>query len=438
MSKPKTMSRNENAQTTRIPKLRFPEFRDSKGWAKTELKVIADPVLDRASSGEKNNALSLSTEQGIVLQSEIFEGNEVNKYSERYLKIIRDDFIYSDRSTKISTSGTIKRLFKYSAGVVSPVYKCFRFHAEESPGFWEGYFESGAHNTQLSSLINEGARVGRFNISINKLLSINVWRPCESEQKKIADCLKSLEKLIAAQSQKVRMLNTHKIGLTLQLFPRKGELKPRLRFPEFRNAGEWEDNLFINTIKITSGKEFKPSEHSKKGIRLIQAKNIGYGTIKWSDDSLHLPTTYADKHPELLLRANDIVFTLYRPMRNDEIKITKISKNDETSILSQRLAKLEIITNSLCVDFALHFCRHFLTDYAQSNSIGLGQTRISLKELYKQSITLPSLSEQLRIAGCLDSLDSLIISHTQKLESIKKHKAALMQNLFPSLNEADA
>jgi type I restriction enzyme S subunit len=437
MSKPNTTNGNENAKTIRTPKLRFPEFRSSKGWEKTELRVIADPVLDKANSGEKNNALSLSSENSIVLQSEILAGNEGNKYSERYIKIIRNDFIYIDRNTRTPFSGTIKRLSKHSVGLVPSTYKCFRFHANEHPGFWEGYFESGAHKTQLSKLVNGGMREGQFNTPVNKFFAINIWRPCESEQKKIADCLNSLESLITAQSQKIKMLSIHKIGLTLQLFPRKGESKPRLRFPKFKNAGEWKKVPFINVMKVTSGKEFKPSEYSAEGIRLIQSKNIEYSSLSWSNDSLHLPMSYADKHPELLLKANDIAFALYRPIRDEEIKITKISKNYEKSILSHHLAKLEIITDLLYANFAFHFCRHFLADYAQSNSIGLGQTRISLRELNKQSITLPSLTEQICIAGCLDSLDKLIISNTQKLESIKKHKAALLQKLFPWSDEAN-
>lgn len=438
MSKPKTTNRKENAQITLAPKLRFPEFRDSKEWTKTQLKVIADPVLDRASLGEKNSALSLSAEQGIVLQGELFGSKEANENSERYLKIIRDDFIYNDRTTKISTYGTIKRLSKHSGGVVSPIYKCFRFHAEENPAFWEWYFESGTHNAQVSSLVNEGARAGRFNISISQFLSTSVWRPRESEQQKIADCLESVEELIAAQTRKVSALKTHKKGLILQLFPRKGETQPRLRFPEFRNAGEWKENLFVNVLRTTSGKGFKASEHSNTGIRLMQTENIGYGATKWNENTIYLPESYADKYPELILRDNDIVLALYSPAYNDELKISKVRNNDAISLLNQRLVKLEVISNSLCVDFALQFCRYFIKGYATSNSIGIGQSTISLKELHALSIPLPSLLEQRRIADCLTPLDNLIISHTQKLETIKMHKEALMQQIFPSPNEVDA
>ncbi|MDR2364307.1 MAG: restriction endonuclease subunit S, partial [Zoogloeaceae bacterium] len=39
------------------------------------------------------------------------------------------------------------------------------------------------------------------------------------EQQKIADCLSSLDELIAAETQKLDALKTHKKGLMQQLFP---------------------------------------------------------------------------------------------------------------------------------------------------------------------------------------------------------------------------
>jgi hypothetical protein len=63
-----------------------------------------------------------------------------------------------------------------------------------------------------------------------------------AEQQKIAECLSSVDELMAAQARKVDALKTHKKGLMQQLFPREGETQPRLRFPEFQNAGEWEDH----------------------------------------------------------------------------------------------------------------------------------------------------------------------------------------------------
>ena len=67
---------------------------------------------------------------------------------------------------------------------------------------------------------------------------VAVSRP---EQQKIADCLGSLDDLIAAEGRKLEALRRHKQGLMQQLFPRAGETQPRLRFPEFHNAREWQD-----------------------------------------------------------------------------------------------------------------------------------------------------------------------------------------------------
>ncbi len=41
----------------------------------------------------------------------------------------------------------------------------------------------------------------------------------EAEQQRIADCLTSLDDLIAVQTQKLDALKTHKKGLMQQLFP---------------------------------------------------------------------------------------------------------------------------------------------------------------------------------------------------------------------------
>ena len=139
--------------------------------------------------------------------------------AERYLKLLRNDFVYNDRTTKASTFGTIKRLSKYDGGIVSPIYKCFRFHSDENPVFWEWYFESGSHEAALRGLVNEGARAGRFNISISQFLSTAAPRPEESEQQKIAECLSSVDEMIAAQARKLDALKTHKKGLMQQLFP---------------------------------------------------------------------------------------------------------------------------------------------------------------------------------------------------------------------------
>ena len=418
-----------------MPKLRFPEFRDRPAWQEKKLHKIAKSVSDKAADSDANKTLTLSSEYGIVPQNEYFGKKIAGKNVDRYTKIVLNDFVYNDRTTKLSTYGTIKRLSQYESGIVSPIYKCFRFNYEENPVFWEWYFESGFHDAQLHNLVNEGARAGRFNISINKFLSTSVWLPEPSEQQKIAGFLSSLDELIAAQSQKLDTLKAYKKGLMQQLFPAEGETLPRLRFPEFRDAPEWDEKRFGVLLKISSGKGFEASEYSNIGIRLLQIENVGYGKIKWNENTNFLPENYAEKYPELVLREGDIVLALNRPVTNNELKIAKLKKYDEPSVLYQRVGKVEKISDSIADNFVFHTCEKFVRNFVIKQSIGSDQPFISLMELYKQIIPIPSPPEQQKIAGCLSSLDELIAAQSQKIDALKIHKKGLMQQLFPSLDE---
>jgi type I restriction enzyme S subunit len=195
-----------------------------EGWKVAQLQKVARPVSNRAATADTNNILNLSGEHGLVFQSDYFGKKIAGDSTERYLKLLRNDFVFNDRTTKASTFDTIKRLSKYEGGIVSPIYKCFRFHSDENPVFWEWYFESGSHEAALRGLVNEGARAGRFNISISQFLSTSAPQPYEPEQQEIAECLSSVDELMAAQSRKVDALKTHKKGLIQQLFPSPEEV----------------------------------------------------------------------------------------------------------------------------------------------------------------------------------------------------------------------
>jgi type I restriction enzyme S subunit len=98
------------------------------------------------------------------------------------------------------------------------------------------------------------ARSGQPGINGNEYASLPLQLPRLDEQQKIADCLSSLDVLITAQADKLDALKTHKKGLMQQLFPRDGETVPRLRFPEFREAGEWEEKTIADLKPfVTSG-----------------------------------------------------------------------------------------------------------------------------------------------------------------------------------------
>jgi type I restriction enzyme S subunit len=417
---------NEEGTTTLLPKLRFPEFREAEGWQRVTLSSIADPVRERAVQSEKDEVLSLSAEHGLVLQGDFFGKKVAGDNTERYLKIACNDFVYNDRTTKTSTYGTIKRLSKYESGIVSPIYKCFRFKARENSVFWEWYFESGNHDATLRSLVNEGARAGRFNISISQFLSTIAFRPQIAEQQKIADCLSSLDELIAAQAQKVEELKTHKKGLMQHLFPRQGESRPRLRFPEFQDTGEWECQTLADVAQISSG-----TTPLRTNLEFFAG-----GTIPWvkTTDLNNSFITETEEYitPKARARINpawSILVAMYGGFK----QIGRTGCLRVPAATNQALSVLVLNQNRALPVYVLAWLNAKVEDWKRIASSSRKDPNITGGDVAKFPIALPSPAEQQHIASCLSSLDSLITTETQKLEAFKTHKKGMMQQLFPSM-----
>src|SRR5690606_27288903 len=91
-------------------------------------------------------------------------------------------------------------------------------------------------------------------------------------------------------------LRDYKKGLMQQLFPREGETRPRLRFPEFQNAPEWATQILgPKTIKVGSGITPTGGEknYKREGRPFVRSQNVGWGVlllddIAFIDDETHI------------------------------------------------------------------------------------------------------------------------------------------------------
>ncbi len=440
MTRPTATSRD--AQPAFTPKLRFPEFRDEPAWESKELHLIADPVTERAANENENNILTLSGEHGLVLQSEYFGKQIAGTNSERYLKIERDDFVYNDRTTKASEYGTIKRLTKHPHGIVSPIYKCFRFRSGELPGFWEWYFEAGAHEAQLRSLANEGARAGRFNVSIDRFLSTSVYAPKRGsdEQQKIAEFLSSLDGLIGAESQKLDALKAHKKGLMQLLFPREGETLPRLRFPEFQNIGDWVKKPFSELCDVKHGYAFESEFFSDAGDYVLLTPGNFYEEGGYRDRAEKQKFYTGEIPREYVLNEGDMLVAMTEQAAG-LLGSPLVVPASERYLHNQRLGLVIPKPGATWTnDFFFHvFNSQSVRTAIDASASGAKVRHTSPIKIGEVIVSVPTLSaEQHRIATFLASLDDLITAQSDRLAALQTHKQGLLQQLFPSPVEANA
>jgi len=404
------------------PTLRFPEFDDGGTWAREALHRLASPVKDKATGGSNERALTLSGEMGLVPQEEYFGKQISGENVSRYIKIVHDDFVYNDRTTKASKFGSIKRLASTDSGIVSPIYKCFRFNGEQNPDFWDYYFEAKAHEAQLGGLVNEGARAGRFNISIDKFLSIDVWLPSSPEQERIAECLASIDTLIEAETEKLNVLNDHKQGLVLELFPVKGETLPKRRFPEFQASEGWAEKPLGQVADYENGKAYEKDIEEEGDFVVVNARFISTdgGIRKYSNERYCLASK------------GDVLMVLSDLPKGRALAKCFLVDEDEKYAVNQRVSRLTAHSiDSAFLYYALD--RHpFLLAFDD----GLNQTHLSKGSVLECPIVFPvDEKEQAKIVAAFMSVDEQILSQTRKVAQLIDHKQGLLQLLFPVFNE---
>lgn len=278
----------KEARLTVVPKLRFPEFRDAQGWKTAPLDAIANRVSIRNVGGEVTRVLTNSAEHGVLDQREYFDRDIATAGKvDGYYIVDAGDYVYNPRTSAIAPVGPISRN-NIGKGVMSPLYTVFRFLAEKTD-FYERYFRSTGWHSYLRSAASTGARHDRMSITLDAFMRMPMPTPHPAEQQKIADCLKSLDEVIAAQGRKVEALKTHKRGLMQQLFPGEGENFPRLRFPEFRDAGEWETHALSRYVSsldagVSVNAGDKPASDTEIGI--LKTSCVTNGTFEAAENKV--------------------------------------------------------------------------------------------------------------------------------------------------------
>jgi len=406
-----------------VPKLRFPEFRTRPGWESTRLGDASTQVTERVGE-RKLTPVSISAGVGFVPQAEKFgrdiSGNQYSLYT-----LVRDgDFVYNKGNSLKFPQGCVYQLRGWGEVAAPNVFISFRLKQGYVAEYFQYCFERNMHGVQLKQYITSGARSnGLLNVSKDQFYGIGIPMPLPDEQQKIADCLSSLDELIAAQGRKVEALKAYKRGLMQQLFPREGDTLPRLRFPEFRDAPEWKSEALGKFID-----EFREKSKTQDQYEVLTSARSGL--VRQRDYYDNDAITERDNVGFNVVPPN---YVTYRSRSDDRRFYFNENKLGITGIISTYYPVFRILGGSN------KFFVELLSQHAElvgRRSVGTSQTVLSLNELRRIELPTPSATEQQQIANTLASLDSEIVAETKKFDALKAHKTGLMQQLFPSLEEA--
>lgn len=425
-----------------LPKIRFKEFKDI--W---KIRKLADATSDDKYSftggpfGSDLKSKDFTDEGVFVIQLQnIGDGifvdeyktfTSVNKANELLsCNIYPGEIIISKMGDPVGRAciipNTYDRYVMCSDGI--------RF-VTNCKGFNNNFMFQLINSKQIRTNI-ESKSTGstRKRIGLDTLRNINICIPELSEQKKIADCLTSLDDLINAENKKLELLKEHKKGLMQKLFPAEGDAMPEWRFPEFKDSGEWELEKYKKYIKLYRGSSPRPIQNyttNRDGVAWIKigdTKNAKGFKLYNTEEKITIEGAKKSRFVDVgeLILANSMSYGKTYEMRisgyiyDGWFVLREYEEYFQKDFLLQQL-------NS----------DRMQLQYISLSAGGIVQN-ISSDIVYSTFLNRPQkIEEQKKIADCLSSIDRLIEEQAKKIEQLKEHKRGLMQGLFPSLEEVE-
>lgn len=398
-------------KTAAVPRLRFPEFRDAPEWGDAPLEELIKTITPPAKLPSSH--YRLAGKFPIVDQSQqaiCGWTDDADALVDEPLPLI----VFGDHTCALKL---IQQPFAQGADGI----KILKATAGIST---EYLFHSLSHRP----LVMEDYK-RHFSI----LKERRVFYPDfeTGEQQKIAECLTSLDELIAAQGRKVEALKTYKRGLMQQLFPREGETRPRLRFPEFRDAPEWEEAPLGDLFDTASG-----------GTPDRTKKAYWTGTIPWITTSL-IDFNVISKADEFISEMG-VENSSAKVFAKGAVLIAMYGQGKTRGKVA--MLGIPAATNQACaailpngkIDHGFTFvslCGRYEEMRTLSNSGG--QENLSQALIRALPFRYPKeIEEQLKIVEFISELDALVNGEVGRLDALKTHKRGLMQKLFPSMDEA--
>ncbi len=194
----------------------------------------------------------------------------------------------------------------------------------------------------------------------------------------------------------------------------KRGLVPKLRFPAFREAGEWDEKQVGEVFKVTRGEvlsmtlvQDEKTNEARYPVYSSQTKNnglSGYYSDFLYEDAITWTTDGAN--------AGDVNY------RSGKFYCTNVCG---------------VLINT--DGYANPCIAALINSVSRSHVSYVGNPKLMNGVMSKIVVPFPSVKEQQKIADCLASLDERITLEAQKLDTLKTHKKGLMQQLFPAEGE---
>ena len=402
------------------PKLRFPGF--DEPWNESKLSACFAKNIKKNTDGRISNVICNSAKMGLIPQRDYFDKDIANSNNTSgYYIIEHNDFVYNPRKSSDAPYGPISRYACPDAGIVSPLYLCFRAKGDVDTNFFEWYFRSFAWHRYIYMTGDSGARHDRVSIKDDDFFSMPIRFPSSIEQKKIASFLSAIERRISFQQLLVDSLKKYKRGVFEAIFSRTLRLMPRTSQSEW-TAFKLSDFATRITRKNNGATDIPLTISAQYG--LIDQRDF-FSKVVASTDMSGYYLLHRGEYAYNRSTSNDYPF--------GSIKRLDLYDKGAVSTLYLCFAIKEEVVLS---DFARWYFESSqwyrgVNEICAEGARNHGLLNVPTDGFFNTVHILPSdIEEQSRIAAFLSRIHEKVIQAQEELEELNSLRKGLMQQLF--------
>ena len=387
------------------PKLRFPGFDEPYKQCR-----IGDIYAERSQRGASDmELLSVTMNDGVMPRSEIEGKDNSSEDKSNYKVVLTGDMVYNSMRMWQGANG-----ISPCDGIVSPAYTVLMPKIPISNGYFAAFFKS-------PNLINEfrknsqGMTSDTWNLKYPQIETIKVCIPALSEQNRVADMLRTLERRIAKQAQLVDNLKKYKRGVVRTL------LSP--------------DSCCIEETTWTTAKIGDLGSFTK-GAPLSKADITPDGTpfILYGE----LYTTYHEVINSVIRRTKAQPEKQYYSHVGDVIIPTSGETPEEISTAACVMLPDIILAGDLNIfrsskidgRIMSYILNHIVNGQIARIAQGKSVVHIQASEISKIEISYPDYNTQCKMISVFETVGARIKSAENELTYLRTMQKALLQQLF--------
>lgn len=419
---------NNMSEIMKIPSIRFEEFTDN--WKKFKLSHLYE--------FSKGKGLSLDSFYEGIDSLSIAYGHLYTKYSEVINKVLmssndengvisqKGDLLFPGSSTvpfgTAQSNAIMLDNVKLGGDVIIARPKQFYTYAP---------FISYQINAKREKLFPITVGTTITHMYGKDISNIEYYFPGIDEQKRIGKIFENLDQLISLHQCKYEKLQQVKKSLLEKMFPKEGEVVPRIRFKGFTDG--WEQYKLGDLGFFKSNGVDKLSKPNEIPVNLLNYMDV-YKRLKVSNKNTHQLMQVTAKPSQLIensVTKNDVFFTPTSETPKDIGRVYVIEETLNNTVYSYHLMRFRPNQGTYYPNFP-NYSLMAENVRKQFFLAAKGVQRYVISKADFESIvdTIPEYKEQTEIGEFFRSIDQLITINNKKYEKLKNIKKALLQKMF--------